>query len=836
MASNLLCKGIVFLLLAIIAWQPVLAGEERKLTLSELKEETSVGTPEGINFRVEGVVRAVGVGGHLVMLDDGITIELLELLSLPSGTRPGDRLVIRGENSVVSRGPVGIRVGSTPVVDLDGLHPPASMTGKVFLTEGMRGIRMEWFNGIRDGELAVEWECGTEGAEMARTKLDASVLFHRDTDSGEAVAGLQYSCFTAEKMTVLPTFSRLSARKSGVVKELDVGVRTRMEMVGVIYEGLIRVPATGIYQFHVRSDDGSRLYVSDTPVSVVKVGEEKVMAPENALDPETVDRWVFFEGKVNHVARMGNRLEMEVAGSSQTFHVVMADGYGLDPKALFHKSIRITGIRKNSGILAVDSEQLEVMEADHKREQLLTRISEIRQLQPDEAAKPRRVEIQGVVTKVASRSMVVQDATGGVYVHYIPTGPENTPYVSELWRIRGRTGPGDFSPVIHVDEAVRVGDGPPPLPVQPTRQQLASGSLDAEVVELEGVVTAVSENELHLLTPGGKARLDADHIHDLPTRLMEPAEREALVGSVVRIRGVYTATWDPATGIALPNHLRLGNASMCEDEPASEDPFSAPFVKPSDMLLFTSHPSTLKRVRVAGQLLSVGPQELLLFDGTSGFRVMARNPPALVPGDQVEASGFIQLGGPSPSLLEASARKVGHSPLPPPVKVLAENLPDQKLDATRVEIAAVLLSDTIRQGERALEMRAGSNRFVAYVPAGKSKESIEQGSILRLTGAYVGATADRPLSGSDSFEMRLNDAAGIAILKRGPWWTPRHTAAVIALLFFCLVLAFFWVTLLRRTVARRTSELAVEIEERELVERHRAMENERSRMAKDLHD
>ncbi len=82
---------------------------------------------------------------------------------------------------------------------------------------------------------------------------------------------------------------------------------------------------------------------------------------------------------------------------------------------------------------------------------------------------------------------------------------------------------------------------------------------------------------------------------------------------------------------------------MSVDEPASGDPFFAPLIRPSELLLFTSHPTALKRVRVSGQLLFSRPPELFLFDGTSGFRAVTREPQLLVPGDQVEVSGFPQL-------------------------------------------------------------------------------------------------------------------------------------------------------------------------------------------------
>jgi signal transduction histidine kinase len=45
-----------------------------------------------------------------------------------------------------------------------------------------------------------------------------------------------------------------------------------------------------------------------------------------------------------------------------------------------------------------------------------------------------------------------------------------------------------------------------------------------------------------------------------------------------------------------------------------------------------------------------------------------------------------------------------------------------------------------------------------------------------------------------------------------------------------------WILLLRRTVEERTAQLQNEIEERQRVEQHRLMEQERTRVAQDLHD
>ncbi|MES2657952.1 MAG: ATP-binding protein [Verrucomicrobiota bacterium] len=849
MAFDLLRNRISPILLAIVAWTGVFRAVSAepsdasvvvapRLSLVHLRETVSEKERSILTFRLEGVVCAASSRRGWVVLDDGTSTDLLEIPSLPQNLRPGDSVVIHADNCLVSRGAHAIELGIAPVVAIDGQHSPLSTTGKVFLREGMRGLRVEWFNGHAGATLKLEYE--RKG--MTRQVVPPGFLWHRAAGQTEFKPGLEYASYIDSNFRRLPDFSLMEPEARGVVPDFDLSVRSRPEMAALVFSGFLQVPETGLYQFHLTSDDGARVFLVDAPVTCDIVQDDRgrsvtTQSLATSVHAGTVNQWVVFEGTVNYAAKVGSRIELEVTGNSQSFHVTVVDGSGLHPASLLHERVRIAGLRRNSGIVAIDETQFQDLSDGPDKEKVMTQVVEIRQLQRDEADKPYRAEIQGVVTMVAPKSLVLQDATGGVFVHYLSTTPGNIPHPGELWRISGRTGPGDFSPVIHVDRATCIGNAPLPTAVPPTQQQLASGSLDAEMVEIEGVVIEISDSEIKLLTRGGKASIINDSLYPLPTIDMPSKERASLVGSVVRLRGVYRAIWDSTTGNVQSAVLMLGNASMSVDEPASGDPFAATLIRPSELLLFTSHPTALRRVRVKGQLLYARPPELFLFDGTSGVRASTRDAPDLFSGDEVEVSGFPQLGGPSPALLEARARRAGKSPLPSPTRVAATNLPDARLDSTLVEVEGTLLSDTVRMDERALEMRAGSNRFVAFVPSGTTvPEEIERDSVLKLTGVYISATADRTLSSSDPFEMRLLSAGDIKVVKRGPWWTTRHTFTVIGILSAGLVLAASWVTLLRRTVARRSSELALEIEEREMIERHRAMEQERSRMAKDLHD
>ncbi|RYD37128.1 MAG: hypothetical protein EOP85_17840, partial [Verrucomicrobiaceae bacterium] len=72
-------KALLILLLMVVARMPVLAGDEVRLSLPALRELAAVKSPNGLTFRIEGVVRAVGLGGRFIALDDGNVTELLEV-------------------------------------------------------------------------------------------------------------------------------------------------------------------------------------------------------------------------------------------------------------------------------------------------------------------------------------------------------------------------------------------------------------------------------------------------------------------------------------------------------------------------------------------------------------------------------------------------------------------------------------------------------------------------------------------------------------------------------------------------------------------------------------
>jgi signal transduction histidine kinase len=84
--------------------------------------------------------------------------------------------------------------------------------------------------------------------------------------------------------------------------------------------------------------------------------------------------------------------------------------------------------------------------------------------------------------------------------------------------------------------------------------------------------------------------------------------------------------------------------------------------------------------------------------------------------------------------------------------------------------------------------------------------------------------------------LLLNAPGDVAVISEPSWWTLQRLLSAVGMLLVTLTLAGIWITQLRRQVAQRTVQLQREIRERERAERQHALEAERSRIARDLHD
>jgi signal transduction histidine kinase len=804
------------------------------------------------SFRVEGMVRAVVPQRNLMALQDGSATALIELPTLGGTVHTGEKVGVEGENCSIVPGRYCAQIGTAPVVDNDGRHIPRLRSGKVFLEKGRQPVHLEWFNGENGSKLQVEWQ----GLDDQRQKIPDAVLWHESTGTSngrEFEPGLDFAAYNGGEIYFLSDFKNSDPVAKGIATNFDLSYRARPDNTALVFDGYIEIPESGIYTFYVTSDDGALLRVGKPKVSSEVIASSGESAPPedlNWLKDGSGDQWGSFEGEVNFVSKDKRTLEIDLVGKLGRVPVAVVDSEYLSSSNLIHRQIRVTGIcqflrdseeKKLARIIVPSSGQVEIIgsqlegERELSTNDLLTTIAQARRLRPDEVALNIPVKFKGVVIGAWASKLVLCDSTGGISVHFDNLEDwTDQPQIGELLEIKGFAIPGQFVPAIQALQITRLGNAPMPEPVRPTWDELMNGSLDCEYVELQGVLTAVSTNEITLLTRDGSITLDRTEDRPLP-RL--PIPGESLVGSVVRLRGGFSSEWDSGERQVIRGRFRLVDGLMGVEYPPPLDPFSISTSKVGDLLWYNAHASAIQRIKVEGQVIFSRPGECFALDHNIGFRILTSDAVTLEAGDLVEAVGFPKLSGFAPVLQESKIRKIGHASLPAPIRLSASQLLDRQHDSMLIQVEAMLINNTIRPNSQILELQAGQTRFQARLNIDSNPPvPFAIGSRLQLVAVYAAASADRLGSKSDPFELLLNNPAAVAVIQLPPWWTVQRAFGMVAALGGALGLAVIWVTLLKRKVETRTNQLKKEIEERQLVERQRIMEQERTRVAQDLHD
>jgi len=463
---------------------------------------------------------------------------------------------------------------------------------------------------------------------------------------------------------------------------------------------------------------------------------------------------------------------------------------------------------------------------------LLTTAAQVQQLNREEAGRGYHAKIKGVVVWISENRdcVIIQDLTRGVFVGLRSAWIWDTPKIGEILDIEGTCVAGDFSPIVILDKAKRLGMGRLPAPMHPTRDQLIRGSMDSQYVEIRGLVTGTHDNHLALLMSGGKVDVELD---PNPTDSLV-----SFVNSVVRIRGCMFAKWEyPTLQVDTDHPLWFDNATICMDTPAPLDPFDAHKMQAKALMRFDVQGNIFRRVKIAGQILCGDEKMHYMTEDGFGLRFELVQPVKLEPGDEAEVVGLAELGGPSPVLREAIARKTGHGPLPAP-QPLALDGTNITYDSTRVWVEGILVDYQNHGAEQVLELQVGVKNFIArLISQHPPAKTWPLGSRLKMTGVFC-ALDGSPMAGRNvnSFELLLNSPKDVQVIAWPPWWTPRRALTIVAVLSGVLGIALIWIKLLRKTVEERSAQLQKQIEERQSVEQRRIMEQERTRVAQDLHD
>ncbi|HYG24295.1 MAG TPA: ATP-binding protein [Verrucomicrobiae bacterium] len=474
-------------------------------------------------------------------------------------------------------------------------------------------------------------------------------------------------------------------------------------------------------------------------------------------------------------------------------------------------------------------------------EGVLRSAAAIRSLSVEEAQQKRRVHLRAVVTFSDSRlySRFVQDDTAGIYLFDAGLPLEVSP--GQLVEVEGVTSPGEYAPIVVPEKITVVGEAPLPKPKPVTYEQLASGQEDSQFVEISGIVRSATLYEgfphhvIEIATGGGRLTAFASQL---------PVERNAdLLDSTIRVRGVCSTQFNHQRQLFAIRLMVPRPEDLVIEQPAPADPFAITPRPMSSLLQFAPRESYGHRVKVAGTvILYETGRRIFLQDGDQGVEVQTREREPLALGDRVEALGFVAQGSYTPMLQDAVYRKTAHGAAPAPARVTPDEALKGKHDCRLIEVSGKLLDRAIHGTERYLILQDGEFTFHAYLdqPLGQDAfSSIENGSRVLVTG--VCRIVPGEWSAGDhwrarSFRVQMRSRADVLVLQSPPWWTLQKVLWMAGALGFVAAAAFTWVMVLRRRVATRTQELEVQIIERQRAERQRLIEQERTRVAQDLHD
>ena len=471
----------------------------------------------------------------------------------------------------------------------------------------------------------------------------------------------------------------------------------------------------------------------------------------------------------------------------------------------------------------------------------LTTALGVRGLTVEQAQQPQRVHLRGTVTFFDEDlfSRFIQDDTAGIYLQASPLTPALHP--GQVVEIEGISSPGEFAPIVVPEQVRVVGAAPLPAAKRVTYEEIASGTEDSQFVEITGVVRSVQlleKSQYYLLeVTTGEGRLSV-YVRQLP--VMRPEE---LPDSTVRVRGVCSTLFNHQRQLFAIRLMVPQPEDLVVETPASSEPYALASRPIGSLLQFDPRESFGHRVKIAGTVTYYEPGRLIyLEEGGQGVEVRTREFVPLQVGDRIEALGFVSQGKYTPYLQDAIYRKTGSQPPVQPFPVTADEVLKGKQDCRLIQLTATLLDRPLQGSERHLILKDGGVIFHAYLPQAGGRDAfagLVNGSRVSVTGVITIEPGEWQAGEewrAKSFQVALRSAADIAVLQLPPWWTLQRLLWMAGGLGLAALAAFGWVAVLGRRVTERTRQLEVQILERQRAERRREIEQERARVAHDLHD
>src|SRR5271157_1011060 len=448
----------------------------------------------------------------------------------------------------------------------------------------------------------------------------------------------------------------------------------------------------------------------------------------------------------------------------------------------------------------------------------LTTAAAVHGLSPSEAKRryPVRLRAVCVVCFPDWHGFFANDGTTGVYVETKDQALlTDRIHPGSMLDIEGVSGPGEFSPV--VDQALLrvVGEGTVPPPRHVSLDRLSTGVDDGQWIEIEGTVRSAdtSNTMLTLVVASGQQQVE------VMTPNYSKAQYLRLIDARVRVRGAAGPVFNQRRQIIGVNMYTPSLDEVQVLEPAPADPFALPITTVRNVFEYTPNASPDHRIRIRGVVTALWPgKAVFITDGIQGASVLAAQTPSLAPGDIVDVVGFTALGDYTPSLHEATFRKLGSRPPPAPRPVTATEALSGDFDGDLVRIDGRLITQKEATGQHTLLLDSGGTVFSAILPAdlaGRQGQDLRDGSRLRLTGicTITETQAARHFRVPKAFQILVRSSFDIRVLQRPSWWTLQHALYAFGVTGVIVLCVLSWVIALRRRVQHQTRTIQAQLAE-----------------------
>jgi signal transduction histidine kinase len=468
---------------------------------------------------------------------------------------------------------------------------------------------------------------------------------------------------------------------------------------------------------------------------------------------------------------------------------------------------------------------------------VLTDVAQVRQLTSKEAARALPVKLKGVMLAESdprTRAIVIADETGGLYL--LANSGLFSPFRrGDLLEVSGVSDPGQFAPIVKVSQARKIGTSTNPPPRSVSYHQLLTGALDAQWVELTGVIRRYLPPEtnstiwrIHVASDGGIVSVRGNLPHD--PNLKEDAE--------VRVQAICLYQFNQKRQVLTPILQLPSGQSLQILKRAPTDPIAAPVRAADSLLQFSPDTPVGHRIRVRGLVTHAEPGTMIwIRDPSAGLRIQTRQKEELQPGDEIDVLGFPAYGTHSPMLEEAIFRRIGTNRVVPPLAFTNINVAfDHEDDLVQTEAMLKEVQRVVDGFVFSFDMNGTVFRATLKTLANQPSAPVWlPGSKVRVTGICSLVHDDiRPLMGvwqPQSFQLLIRSPADLVVLIAPPWWTPQRIIYALGIICAGLLIASgIGVTLSRRRLKEQAHR-------REMAEAEfAAILTERNRVAREIHD